>query len=83
MVGAVIIVLAVWAASVVWFVYLGSAERNPATRTWRFTPVLIMGFAIPLAAAYARADWSTFSSLLVAVLAALAVLTFLLRPARL
>ncbi len=83
MVGSLILVLCIWAASAAMFFRLSSPARTPGTRAWRFAPILTAGFAIPLAAAYGRQDWSTFGSLLVAGLAAFAVLLYLLRPVRL
>lgn len=81
MVGAFVIVLCVWLASAAMFFRLASPARTPQTRVWRFAPVLTMGFAIPIAAAYSRADWSTFTSLLVAVILAFGALLLVLRPA--
>ncbi len=76
--GALVFVLGVWAVSGAVFFRLG----DQGGRDWRFVPVLAIGFAVPLGVAYALADRSGFASLLVAYVAALAVLSWLFRPAR-
>jgi hypothetical protein len=82
MVGAIVIILGVWAVSAAAFLRLGGPARTGHGRDWRFAPILATGFAIPLGAAYGLADWSSFTSLLVACVAAFVVASWLLRPAR-
>ncbi|GIE85204.1 hypothetical protein [Actinoplanes regularis] len=81
-VGALVFVLGVWAVSGVVFLRIGDQGGRGRERDWRFVPVLAVGFAVPLGAAYGLADWSGFTSLLVAGVAAFAVLSWLFRPAR-
>jgi hypothetical protein len=82
MVGAMVIILGVWAVSVAAYLRIGGPARTRRGRDWRFAPILAMGFAIPLGAAYGLADWPGFTSLLVACVAAFAVVAWLLRPIR-
>ncbi|WP_436521333.1 hypothetical protein [Actinoplanes sp. HUAS TT8] len=78
----VVIVLSIWTASAAMFLQLSSPARTPRTRAWRFGPLLIAGFAFPLAVAYDQGDWSTVNALLVAAPATFAILLCLLRPSR-
>ncbi|GLW27393.1 hypothetical protein [Actinoplanes regularis] len=81
-VGALVFVFGVWAVSGVVFLRIGDQGGRGRERDWRFVPVLAVGFAVPLGAAYGLADWSGLTSLIVAGVAAFAVLSWLFRPAR-
>ncbi|MEV6343006.1 hypothetical protein [Actinoplanes sp. NPDC051851] len=82
MIGALVIILVVWAAAAVAYFWLGDPVRKNRKRDWRFGPVLATGFAAPIGSAYGYADWAGFIALLIGGAATFALLLWMLATAR-